>query len=207
MTTKLPPASPQLGLRGSSIIVFDLEMTAWEGSSARDWSLPGEHPEVVQIGAVRLRAVAGLPEEASLDLLIKPRFNPQLSDYFVALTGIENAIVAERGVSFAAGLAQFRDFCAGAGDILAFGRDHDFILRNCALEGLFCDIPGGRFRNVKPLLCAALDLTERAPTSGDLPGLLGFDPAGPAHQGLSDARAVAEALRVSARRGKLRLAA
>lgn len=38
-----------------TIVVFDLEWTAWEGSKARGWDGPGEEMEIVQIGVRRRR--------------------------------------------------------------------------------------------------------------------------------------------------------
>lgn len=32
-------------------VIFDTEYTTWEGAADRDWTGPGEHREVVQIGA------------------------------------------------------------------------------------------------------------------------------------------------------------
>ena len=67
-------------------VVFDLEFTAWEGSMANRWSRPGEFTELVQIGAVRVDART-FAVEAEMDVLVKPRLNPVLSEYFVQLTG------------------------------------------------------------------------------------------------------------------------
>ena len=42
--------------RPTEVVVFDTEFTAWQGSMERGWSGPGEHKEIVQIGAVLLDA-------------------------------------------------------------------------------------------------------------------------------------------------------
>ena len=54
--------------------------------------------EIVQIGAVRLNPET-LKPAAEFDMLITPRLNPILSDFFVQLTGITNEELAKRGVS------------------------------------------------------------------------------------------------------------
>ena len=206
------PAAPDpgrgldtLALGSGPVVIFDLEMTAWEGSVVRDWCLDGEHPEIVQIGAVRLRPTPELEEIDTLDLLVRPRINPVLSDYLVALTGLNDAMVAEQGLTFAAALARFQGFCGASGDILSFGRDRDFLLRNCALDGLLCRIDGTRFRNVKPYVQHVLDPEGHGLTSGGLPRALGLPAPGPAHNALADVRAVAGALRHLSAAGKLRL--
>jgi inhibitor of KinA sporulation pathway (predicted exonuclease) len=86
------PSFPQI----RAAVVFDLEFTAWEGSMAARWSRPGEFTELVQIGAVRLNADT-FEELGAIDLLVRPRLNPVLSDYFVELTGIGNVEMAARG--------------------------------------------------------------------------------------------------------------
>ena len=86
-------------------VVFDLEFTAWEGSVAHRWSRPGEFTELVQIGALLVDA-RSFAVEREMDLLVKPRLNPVLSEYLVKLTGITNEELAARGVDFARRLSR-----------------------------------------------------------------------------------------------------
>ncbi len=95
----------------SSLTVFDLEFTAWEGSMAHHWLRPGEFKEVVQIGAVRLDG-KDLSVIGEFDILVRPRINSELSAYFEHLTGITSAEVAAKGVDFADAYARFADFAA-----------------------------------------------------------------------------------------------
>src|ERR1700742_5334254 len=83
----------------SFAVVYDLEFTAWDGSMANRWSRPGEYTELVQIGAVRVNAKT-FEVEAEMDVLVRPRLNPVLSDYLVKLTGITNDDIAAHGVDF-----------------------------------------------------------------------------------------------------------
>ena len=66
---------------------------------ANRWSRPGEFTELVQIGAVRVNAET-FAVEAEMDVLVRPRLNPLLSDYFTGLTGITNQDIAARGLDF-----------------------------------------------------------------------------------------------------------
>ena len=95
------------------VVIFDLEFTAWDGSMESRWTRPGELTEVVQIGAVKLDA-ASLKEVDAFEMLVKPRVNPILSDYLVALTGIDNKQLAARGVDFITAYRAFLDFTAGS---------------------------------------------------------------------------------------------
>jgi inhibitor of KinA sporulation pathway (predicted exonuclease) len=174
------------------IAVFDLEFTAWEGSMARGWSGPGERREIVQIGAVLLDG--GLAEAAAFERLVRPRLNPVLSDYFVALTGITNERLAAEGVAFDEALAEFARFAGGA--VLASnGDDHGVIAENCRLHGLPYPF-AGRCADVSAALSAAADRDGHV-TSCLLGEAFGFPADGRAHQALADARAVAEAIRRS----------
>ena len=118
----------------ATLTVFDLEFTAWECSMASHWLRPGEFKEVVQIGALKLDALSFTVLE-ELDLLVRPRINPQLSAYFENLTGITNTQVAARGVDFAQGYARFSAFAAG-GPICAFGHDEWVLEENIRLYDL-----------------------------------------------------------------------
>jgi len=78
------PASGHWGFSMPSVVVFDLEYTAWECSMARSWLTPGQFREVVQIGAVKLDADSFLVQD-EFEVLTLPRFNPVLSPYFEKL--------------------------------------------------------------------------------------------------------------------------
>lgn len=182
------------------IVIFDLELTAWPGSAARNWSGPGEHPEIIQIAAVRLDA--GLHESAALDVVVKPRLNPILSDYIIALTGLTQERVDREGVDLAAALTLFADFASGARAILSNGGDRRYIQRNVALAGIedplaampFASL-GGHFRRAARSAAHVV--------SSALPEVFGFAAPGRAHDGLADARAVAEAVKRTLPRGGL----
>ena len=43
-------------------MVFDLEFTSWPGSNERNWSLPNEDREIIQIGAVKIETTGDMRE-------------------------------------------------------------------------------------------------------------------------------------------------
>lgn len=173
----------------STFIVYDLEFTSWEGAQARRWSGPGEYREIVQIGAVLLDH--DWRELASFELLVKPRRNPSLSDYFTALTGIDQHMVDLFGVEPEDALDRFANFVGAERPILSNGPDHIVVDENCRLLGI--DNPfAGRGTDVHPYLCQMVG--RGGFSSADLPDLFGFAPHGRSHTALSDARNVASAL-------------
>jgi len=185
---------------GGAIVVFDTEYTAWAGSRERGWSEPWEHREVVQIGAVRLRA-GDLAETGHLDLVVRPAVNPVLSDYFVDLTGITNQRLAEEGMPLAAALERFAAFVAEGDQFVANGDDLGVITENCKLARIGCPLPAERFRNLRHDLGVAFDRPDGV-DSYTLTQRAGVASVGRAHDALADARAIAAALGYLRREGR-----
>lgn len=188
---------------GASIIIYDLEYTAWEGSLARRWRGEGEYRELVQIGAVKIAMTEGFPEITSFERLCLPEFNPELSAYFTALTGITNADLARAGQSFATVISEFADFAGTSPVVAANGDDARCLVENCEWRGVAMPIEEGRTLNLRPLFMAYLGLSKDMTVSSDLPTRFGLRMEGDAHTGLGDARAIALALREVHRGGGL----
>ncbi|CAA7622680.1 conserved hypothetical protein [Magnetospirillum sp. LM-5] len=170
-------------------IVYDLEYTSWPGAWERGWTGPGEHREIVQIGAVRVDAA--FRELASLCLLVRPRINPTLSSYFVDLTGISQDALDARGIDVVDALESLLRFAEPDLPLVANGGDALVIAENCRLAGI-ADRFLGRTHDVYPRLLAATGRTHLF--SADLPKLFDLAPCGRGHDALADARAVAGAL-------------
>jgi inhibitor of KinA sporulation pathway (predicted exonuclease) len=169
-------------------VVFDLEFTAWEGSRARRWSLPGEKTEIVQIGAVKLDADA-LKVIDEFEVLVRPRLNPVLSDYLIALTGITNEELLSRGVDFISGYRAFLDF-VGDANIFAFGRDDLIFAGNLKLYGWEKALPIPDYRNIIPWFTAlGIDLSGK--NACDVAEATGAVFKGRKHNALADAHGVA----------------
>lgn len=179
------------------IVVFDIEWTTWDGAAARGWSGPGEHREIVQIGAVKLDPDRGLRQTAGFETLVRPVINPELSDYFVDLTNITQARVDAEGIDFPAALAAFAGFVGDdAAAVVSFGNDAEVLEANCRLNAIAFPFATDLFRDVRPAIRKALGMEGRHVISSNLPRLLGFPAPGTAHQAIDDARCVAEALRL-----------
>jgi inhibitor of KinA sporulation pathway (predicted exonuclease) len=173
------------------MVVFDLEFTAWEGSLARRWSLPGERTELVQIGAVKIDA-ARLKVVDEFEILVQPRLNPVLSDYFIALTGIGNEALAERGVDFVTAYRSFLDFAGGA-TAWAFGRDDLILEENIALYGWRGALPPLSYGNVIPWFAEhGIDLKGKH--ACDVAEAAGAAFEGRRHDALDDAKSVARGM-------------
>jgi inhibitor of KinA sporulation pathway (predicted exonuclease) len=200
---RIGPDSGSLPLASPILTVFDLEYTAWECSMARSWLTPGEFREVVQIGAVKLDAESFTILD-ELDLLVRPRINPDLSNYFERLTGITSEAVARRGLDFAEGYDRLLDF-AGDGPVAAFGRDDGVLKENLRLYGITAK-PLPLFYDLRGWF-AVQGMDPRGRLACEIAPALGLEAAGREHNALDDARGLAAGMAALAARGIVRPAA
>jgi inhibitor of KinA sporulation pathway (predicted exonuclease) len=185
--------------RSPEVIVFDTEFTAWSGSMERRWAGPGEHKEIIQIGAVLIDA-ATLEERQVFSVLIRPVKNPILSDYLIELTRITNERLAAEGVDFATGVTRFLNL-AGDRPLHSYGRDDRIIAANAELLGLPRLWPKKReATNLKDWLLQ-VGVPLAGVHSGALAAHVGAKSQGIAHDALIDARSLAEAVRYLVAKG------
>ena len=178
------------------IAVLDMEWTAWEGSWKRGWNAPGEFREVVQIGLLVLADTAALPEVRAMQVLVRPVINPELSDYFIELTGLTQAAVERDGLALAEAVGRMRAALGAATAVYSMGEDGEVLRANCARTGVAFDLPAALFRDTTPAIAAFLGEPGRPLISSRLPEPMGFPPPGDAHDALSDCRCIAEAFRI-----------
>tara|TARA_Y100000589_G_C27120087_1_gene616040 strand:+ start:265 stop:897 length:633 start_codon:yes stop_codon:yes gene_type:complete len=91
-------------------VILDTEYTTWEGALERMWNGPNEERELVQISAIRVSNYLTLNNTKFFSVYTKPQINPVLSDYFIKLTGIEQNVLENNGVSIEKGIEQFSAF-------------------------------------------------------------------------------------------------
>jgi DNA polymerase III epsilon subunit-like protein len=180
------------------VVVFDTEFTAWPGSMARAWAGPGEHKEIVQIGAVKLESES-LVEIGAFEVLIRPAKNPILSEYLVGLTRISNERLARDGVDFATGIGRFLAFVEER-PCYCYGRDDKIIALNAQLIGLPHLWPDRAATNLKDWLLR-VGVPLAGVFSGELAAHVGSKSQGIAHDALVDARSLAEAVRYLVAKG------
>jgi len=179
-------------------VLFDTEFTAWPDSMANRWLAPGEFREIVQIGAVKIDA-KNLEPVGEFEILVRPRFNPVLSDYFVELTGITNEAVKTRGVDFREAYNLFIAF-VGHNRMGAFGRD-DLVLReNLVLYGIGGAPPLPRHRNIVPWL-RENGIVTAGLHACDVAEVCGVKFSGRKHDALDDARSLALGIKALVARG------
>lgn len=179
-------------------VIYDLEFTTWPGAQDRGWTGDHEFREIVQIGALRVNS-ASLEVEAELDVLIKPRLNPRLSEFFESLTGITNDDLAARGQDFGSAFTTFLNFCGGRYAV-SYGNDMVIIGENIILQlppDEAPELPLPPFINVRPHINKMIPATRELPAGSLHEGLSGSRtaPRGRAHNALVDCYGIVEAFR------------
>lgn len=191
------------------VVVFDLEFTSWEGSWERGWSEDWEQREIVQIGAVLVDVSVDFEQIGNFRRFVQPNLNPQLSDYFINLTGISQATVDCEGYPFAEAYSEFLQFAGDVEMLFSNGTDGEVLRENCVLNGVKYQLEIGRVINIRPQLASKVSeqvgQKYEAVDSGDLTFVLGIPSSnhGGKHDALADAEGVALALRELRRRGAL----
>ena len=188
----------------ASFVLFDLECTTWEGAAQRGWSGPGEHREVVQIGAV-LTEIEGFRELTVFKTLVKPKINPILSEYFINLTHITQEEVDQDGLDFPTFLQMLYGWCGDKYEIYSFDSrvdgsrmfDRDVLMENCELLGIKFPFKAKRFHNINETFAQH---GYKVKQSGAAPEAFGIKiPARP-HDALNDVGGLLVALKVLSER-------
>ena len=183
--------------RQDAFAILDMEWTTWKGAWARGWTGPGEFREVVEIGMTMVTDDNDICEIGSYRTLIKPIINPELSGYFIDLTGIRQDDVDAHGITLAEALKGMTEFLGGP-DVLVYshGRDGIHLRDNCVRIGTPFTFKDSRFINLNETIANFLERPKASYTSSDLPELMNFQPPGEAHTAVADCRCIAEALRI-----------
>lgn len=180
----------------AKFVIFDLEWTTWEGALERNWNGPGEFREVVQIGAVLVEA-ENLAEADTFDVLVQPKKNPILSDYFMELTGITQEMVGREGIEFEEAMGQFASWCDRY-PLYSWSKDNpgdpNVLGENCKFAGIAFPFEKSRFSSMQEFFKKYGVPAERY-ASGTIVRAFGKEPVRHQHNALNDARTTLDGLR------------
>jgi inhibitor of KinA sporulation pathway (predicted exonuclease) len=185
------------------IVVYDTEFTSWEGFLEKRFKEAGKYPEIIQIGAVLLDVEDDFCELSAFTTLVKPRVNPNLSQYIIDLTQITQDDIDQHGVTFAEALEAFVQFIpCDANSLVCYGCDGAVLDINKSLNDIFehTDLPPEIDFN---RLLISQGIIQYATFSSQLPKLLGLEFSGAAHNALDDARALACVIRELRRQNRI----
>ena len=149
--------------------IIDLEFTSWKGSLERNWSLPWEKKEIIQIGAIKFNNFEQFLDK-NINLYIKPSINGKLSSYIQKLTGIKQYHINELGIPLVEADIILRRFFNNVKTIYCNGLDKEILINNYKLlkkrEPKFVK----KILNIKPLLSSILNTDEKKLISSELHG-------------------------------------
>lgn len=168
-----------------TFVIFDTEYTSWEGSLERDWSNEDEHREIIQIGAIR---VANLKEVDSFLVYVKPTLNPELSNFIIELTGIDQETIDAKGVSYEEAEKAFLEWRDGLPAYSFKGADQLVMMENDDLNGLKRIEDTNYFSVAEIFEAHGIDTTTYM--SSTIPEAFGLTPPPHAHDAVNDARSI-----------------
>ena len=183
--------------------ILDLEFTSWDGSWQRGWSEPWEWREIVQIGILIVDVGKAFSKIEGKEVMVIPQRNPVLSTYFQRLTGITQAELHSKGVDFESAVSEIQPYLKKL-DVLIFnGQDGQILRENCSFNGVKFPWKSLKMFNFRPLLAKSLGLSQGDLISSTLPTLAGLTNFGKAHTALDDCNAIAIALAIWRKEGKI----
>jgi len=165
--------------------ILDLEFTSWKGSLKRNWSLPWEKKEIIQIGAIKFNNFTTFSYK-NLNLYIKPVINKELSIYIQKLTGIKQYHINELAVPLDTANLIINFFFKKVKKIYCNGLDKEILINNYKL----LKIPIPKFTkniiNIKPFLSSELNEDEEKLISSELHNFFKIKNHYSKHDGLHD---------------------
>jgi 3'-5' exoribonuclease 1 len=168
-------------------LVIDLEATCERGGA-----LPPKETEIIEIGAVLVRA-GTFAAEGEFQTFVRPVAHPRLTAFCTELTSITQADV-DRAPTFPAALVALRNFLAGRDALFCSWGEYDRNQFKRDAHRHRVSLPfGGRHLNLKALFSEALGESERFGMAGAL-RRVGLPLEGTHHRGIDDARNIAKLL-------------
>jgi len=186
------------------VVIFDLEWTSWQYSMGFKFRRPGEHREIVQIGAVRTETKTGkFPLLEKFECMVMPSINPKLSKYFIELSGITQEQIDGKGEFFPEAIKKFWDF-SGLYPCWSWEKDDAVVIgENCQIHDLPCPFFGPEsFFDLRDIFWP-LGIKAENYNSGNLTEIFGQKSKHRRHQGIDDTLTIIDALRMLAEGKKL----
>ena len=182
--------------RTPEAVLMDTEQTCQPGSWERRKAgapLPTDLREVIQIGAVTVET-RGFTVLSTFETIVKPKINPVLDPFCVALTGVTQARVDTEGVPFGTALKQFNGY-VGDRPVVVYNADAVVFAENVAINDL--DETISDYMRLKECLeRCGVDMTSV--NSGKIATRLGSTKTYREHDALADVTSMADGLAILA---------
>lgn len=165
--------------------IIDLEFTAWKGSLERNWGLPWEKKEIIQIGAIKFNNFNNFSSK-HLDLYIKPNFNKQLSFYIQRLTNVNQNKINQLGIPMTKANIILNNFFKDVKNIFCNGFDKEILIDNYKMLKIHPPKYTRNIYNIKPFLASYLKTEKEQLVSGQLHNFFKIENNNQGHNALND---------------------
>lgn len=166
--------------------IIDLEFTSWKGSLMRDWSLPWEKKEIIQIGAIKFKSFKDVYYK-KLNIYIKPKINYTLSLYIQKLTGIKQYQLNQMSIPLRSADIKLKKFFNDVDKIFCNGLDKQILIENYKICNLSKPFYLNKIYNIKPFLSELLKTNQNKLVSSELHNFFKFNKINnKKHDGLND---------------------
>ena len=145
-------------------VILDLEWTSWKYNVDRKW----QKKEIIQIGAIKINNKYKIIGE--INIYVKPKFNPILSNYIKKLTGITQNKIDNNGLPFKKAYEKFNIFSKNS-KIISNGVDGKIIKENLKYYNLKKKI---KIKNIRPLLINKYKIPKRFINSAIIHTFFGY---------------------------------
>ncbi|MFA5599552.1 MAG: 3'-5' exonuclease [Phenylobacterium sp.] len=167
-----------------NFIVLDVEATCWENEKR-------SIQEIIEIGAVSISADT-LEENWNTSIIIKPVYEPKLSEFCTELTSINQEMV-DNGVSYKDAIKRLNEKLEYDDVFCSWGKFDDNIMRkNCQLHNVKYPFGNGH-SNIKNVVSSVLGTKIKSVSK--MCNFLGVKFQGRLHRGIDDALNMCEILR------------
>jgi inhibitor of KinA sporulation pathway (predicted exonuclease) len=151
--------------------IIDLEWTSWKNSLKRNWSLPWEKKEIIQIGTIKFYSQNKIIKKS---IIVKPKINNNLSYYVQKLTGISQLKMNTRSINFERALLDLSIFYRDTKKIFCNGLDKEILEENCKIHNVNYPFFLKKIINIGPEISKELSGNSLHFTSGDLNKKIGI---------------------------------
>lgn len=145
--------------------IIDLEWTSWKNSYERNWSFSWEKREIIQIGTIKCSKKNKVIKK---NIIIKPKFNKNLSLYIQKLTGISQQLINTKGTNLREAILDLNVFFNDVKIIYCNGLDKEIFIENCELYNFVQPNFLKKIINIRPKLSEKLKITENQVISSNL---------------------------------------
>ncbi len=177
-------------------IIVDLEWTSWKGNySGKNFEIEKrknwQKKEIIQIGAIKFNKNYKILD--TLNLYVKPLFNPILSNYTINLTNITNKLIEKKGLNFIKANKKLLNFSKNC-TLLSNGNDGEVLKKNYRYNKI--NLSGLKIINIKKIFEKKYHIPKNFLHSPKIKAFYGYKYSkDDAHDALKDCKSVLFAIK------------